>query len=95
MQFSQVLGFVGTALVVVAYFPQIMHLVKEHCSAGISRYAYVLWGISGVFLLIHALMIHDNVFVILQGWNSVASFLIVGYSMRYRYGICESHRLPR
>ncbi len=92
MQFSQIFGLVGTVLVVVAYFPQITHLIKEHCSAGISRYAYTLWCISGIFLLIHALMIHDNVFVALQIWNIVASGLIIGYSMRYRRGVCESHR---
>jgi len=33
---SQVLGFLGTGLVAMAYIPQIRHLIKEHCSAGIS-----------------------------------------------------------
>jgi len=33
---SQIFGFLGTALVVVGYIPQIHHLMREHCSAGIS-----------------------------------------------------------
>lgn len=92
MQYSQLFGIIGTVLVVIAYLPQIIHLIKEHCSAGISRYAYILWCISGIFLLVHAMMIHDSVFVALQGWNTVAAFIILGYSTRYRHGVCKSHR---
>lgn len=36
-------GYVGTALVIVAYLPQITHLIREKCSAGISFGAYAIW----------------------------------------------------
>lgn len=92
MQFSQLAGFLGTALAVIAYFPQIVHLIKEHCSAGISYEAYLLWCLSGILLLMHALVIHDNVFIVLQAGNTVAAFLILGYTTRYQRGVCRSHR---
>jgi len=33
------IGYIGTALVIGAYAPQISHLWTEHCSAGISERA--------------------------------------------------------
>ena len=35
-QVIQILGFAATTLVALGYFPQIIHLWKERCSAGIS-----------------------------------------------------------
>jgi uncharacterized protein with PQ loop repeat len=92
MMSSQIFGLIGTALVVIAYIPQITHLLKEHCSAGISRYAYTLWFLSALFLLIHSYLINDKVFVILQIWNIVASGVILLYSIRFKNGVCETHR---
>lgn len=87
----QVIGFIGTALVVWAYVPQINHLLKEHCSAGISRQAYTLWFVGALFLLLHAVMIRDTVFMFLQGFNALATLLILIYAGRYKYGVCPSH----
>jgi hypothetical protein len=36
------LGVIGIALSMVAYVPQISHLAREHCSAGVSRRAWAL-----------------------------------------------------
>ncbi|MGQ0592120.1 MAG: PQ-loop repeat-containing protein [Gammaproteobacteria bacterium] len=44
-------GYVGTALVIVAYLPQITHLIREKCSAGISFGAYAIWVVAAVLLL--------------------------------------------
>jgi PQ loop repeat len=33
MTTTQILGLVGTGLVIVGYVPQIVHLIKEHCTA--------------------------------------------------------------
>jgi len=37
MGFTQLIGFFGTTLAGIAYVPQVIHLSKEHCSAGISQ----------------------------------------------------------
>lgn len=91
MNLPQILGFVGTGLVAVAYIPQIHHLIKEHCSAGISIKAYALWFLASVFFLIHAAMIIDAVFIAVQVVNLLAIFVIVIYAKRYEKQICEMH----
>jgi uncharacterized protein with PQ loop repeat len=56
---TQLFGVVGTLTVIAGYVPQVRHLIKEHCSAGVSTQAFVLWCSSSLLFLIHALMIHD------------------------------------
>jgi uncharacterized protein with PQ loop repeat len=63
MTTSQILGFVGTALVIGGYIPQIVHLVKERCTAGISIPAFSLWCVASLLFLLHAAVIQDTVFV--------------------------------
>jgi uncharacterized protein with PQ loop repeat len=62
MTTTQILGFVATGLVVVGYIPQIVHLIKERCTAGISVAAFSLWCAASVLFLIHAVVIRDAVF---------------------------------
>ena len=76
MALSQLLGFLGTAIVAAAYIPQIHHLIKEHCSAGISINAYALWSVASVLFLVHAAMIRDVVFVFVQIVNLIAILAI-------------------
>jgi hypothetical protein len=59
-------GFAGTVIVIIAYMPQIIHLVKAQCSAGISLNAYGLWLIASFLLLAHAFNLNDPVFLALQ-----------------------------
>ena len=49
------LGYLGTALVIIAYVPQIRHLMKMHCGDGISIAAYALWTVSSAFLCVYAI----------------------------------------
>lgn len=85
------LGYAGTALVIVAYLPQIAHLFQEHCSAGISARAYLLWSLSAVLLLTYAIAIGDPVFIALQGYQAIATTTIYFYSKRFQYSACEIH----
>lgn len=52
MTTSQIFGVVGTGLVIVGYVPQILHLVKERCTAGISIPAFALWCSASLLFLI-------------------------------------------
>ena len=92
MSTSQIFGFVGTGLVIVGYIPQIVHLVKERCTAGISVLAFSLWCAASILFLIHAAMIRDVVFVAVQTVNLVAGGLIVGFCKRYEGEVCPFHR---
>ena len=92
MRISQILGFVGTVLVIAGYLPQIVHLVKQRCTAGISIPAFSLWCAASFFFLIHALVIRDPVFVAVQTVNVVAGGLIVVFCKRYQGEVCPWHR---
>ncbi len=85
------LGFAGMALCVLAYLPQIIHLIKEHCSAGLSPGAYCMWLISAVLLLTYAIAKNDPVFISLQSYQVGASALVFYYCLKYRHQLCEEH----
>ena len=89
---SQIFGFVGTGLVIVGYIPQIVHLIKERCTAGISIPAFSLWCVASLLFVIHAAMIRDPVFIVLQTVNLVAGGIIVGFSKKYEGQVCPFHR---
>jgi uncharacterized protein with PQ loop repeat len=84
MKLSQILGFAGICVAAAAYIPQIRHLIKEHCSAGISIRAYSLWFPGALFFLAYAGMIRDIVFIIAQVLNLAAICAIVIYARRYQ-----------
>jgi uncharacterized protein with PQ loop repeat len=85
------LGSAGIALCILGYLPQVVHLVKERCSAGLSVGAYVTWGIAAVLLLSYAFVRRDPVFVVLQAYHVVATALICYYCVKYKGRFCEVH----
>jgi uncharacterized protein with PQ loop repeat len=91
----EILGVAGIAISVLAYVPQVVHLGRERCSAGISRRAWGMWLASG--LLIGALAVHrrDPVFVLLQITNLTSTAVILFLSWRYRGMVCEAHAYAR
>jgi uncharacterized protein with PQ loop repeat len=91
MSISQLLGFLGTGIVAAAYIPQIHHLVKEHCSAGISINAYALWCVASIFFLIHGAMIRDMAFVFVQVVNLIAILAILICVKKYGRQMCLMH----
>jgi hypothetical protein len=80
--------------VIIAYMPQIIHLVKAQCSAGISLKAYGLWLISSCLLLAHAFNLNDPVFLALQSYQLGATMTIVVFAWKYQRSVCELHRRP-
>ena len=84
-------GYVGTALVIVAYLPQITHLIREKCSAGISFGAYAIWVVAAVLLLTYAILTRDPVFMALQSYQVLATGLVCFYSKRFEHNLCEIH----
>lgn len=95
MTLIEMIGFIGSGLVIWAYVPQINHLIKEHCSAGISRRAYVLWFIAALLLLVHAIMIRDTVFTFLQSTNVILTLVILVFARKYKNGVCPVHQFGR
>jgi hypothetical protein len=85
------LGYAGTGIVIVAYFPQITHLLREHCSAGVSSGAYLLWSVAALLLLSYAIAKGDRVFTALQVYQVAATGTIFLFSRHYRESLCEIH----
>jgi len=79
-----VIGYIGTGLVIGAYVSQIWHLWTEHCSAGISERAYVIWVLSSALFLAHSITMGDAVFMVTQIVNVIALAVILLLARRFR-----------
>jgi hypothetical protein len=88
---TQIAGFVGAGLAGAAYVPQISHLIRARCSAGISRLAFEVWLLASVLVTARAIAIHAGVFIMLGGIQIVATTLIVAYAARYKDTPCPIH----
>jgi lipid-A-disaccharide synthase-like uncharacterized protein len=87
----ELFGIAGISLGVLAYVPQVVHLWREHCSAGISARAWAMWLMSSVLIGALALHRHDPVFIALQVSSLTAAAVIVLLTHRYRGMTCEAH----
>lgn len=91
MNISQLSGVLGTSLVVAGYVPQIYHLIKERCTAGLSFPAFAVWCSASLLFLLHATMIRDVVFVGVQIVNLAAGGIIVVFCRKYEGQVCPFH----
>jgi uncharacterized protein with PQ loop repeat len=91
---TEIAGFVGAGLAGAAYIPQISHLIRARCSAGISRLAFEVWLLSSLLITARAIAIHAGVFIVLGGIQIVATTVIVIYATRYKNTLCPIHH-PR
>jgi lipid-A-disaccharide synthase-like uncharacterized protein len=89
----EILGIGGIAISMLAYLPQVVHLAKEHCSAGVSRRAWAMWLVSSLLIGALALHRHDVVFILLQISSLTSAAIILSLAHRYRGLACEAHRL--
>ena len=88
---TQIGGFVGAGLAGAAYVPQISHVIRARCSAGISQLAFRVWLLASVLTTARAVAIGDGVFIVLGGIQIVATALIMLYATRYKDTPCPSH----
>jgi uncharacterized protein with PQ loop repeat len=85
------LGFAGTTLCILAYLPQIIHLVKEKCSVGLSEGAYIAWAVASMLLLSYSICMRDTVFIALQSYQLGSTVLICFFCRKYKGSLCEEH----
>jgi hypothetical protein len=91
---TEIAGFAGAGLAGAAYVPQISHLVRARCSAGISRLAFEVWLLASLLTTARAIAIHAGVFIALGGIQIAATAVITFYVTRYKDTPCPIH-LPR
>jgi uncharacterized protein with PQ loop repeat len=87
----QVAGFIGVGLAAAAYVPQIWHLVRAHCSAGVSRSAFGLWLGAALLVTASAITTGAVLFIVLGGVQITATTLILVYATKYRSSACAGH----
>jgi len=91
MTATEIAGFAGAGLAGAAYVPQISHLIRARCSAGISRLAFAVWLLSSLLITARAIAIGAGVFVVLGGIQIVATALIMLCAVRYKDTPCSTH----
>ena len=91
---TELAGFVGAALAGAAYVPQIWHLMRAHCSAGLSRVAFAVWLAASLLVTTHAVALRAPVFIALGAVQLTATAIILIYTTKYEHSYCATH-LPR
>src|ERR1044072_4853523 len=91
---TELAGFIGAGLAGAGYVPQISHLIRAHCSAGISRMGFGVWLVSSLLITTHAIAIRAGVFIVLGAIQVIATIVICIYAKVYENSNCEIH-LPR
>ena len=89
---SNILGFIGTIIVAIGYVPQIVHMAREKCSAGVSISARFLWLLASLLIATHAFVVFDVVFIVLQAVNIMAGVTVIVLAKRYERMFCLSHQ---
>ena len=86
----EVLGWAGTALVVVAYYPQIQHLYVERCAWGISSLTWLLWLAASSLLLIYCALRREAMLSVVQAVN-IAAIVTTLLLVRRSNQVCPHH----
>lgn len=89
----ELVGILGIAISVLAYLPQVVHLARQHCSAGVSGRAWAMWLASSLLVGAVAVHRHDPVFILLQLSTLLSALVIVVLVHRYRGMVCATHAL--
>jgi hypothetical protein len=90
---TQIAGYAGAGLAGAAYVPQISHLIRARCSAGVSRLAFGVWLLASCLVMARAVALHAGVFIVLGVIQITATAIIVFYATRYRDAYCPGHQL--
>ena len=86
----EALGRVGTALVVVAYYPQIHHLYVERCAWGISVLTSLIWLVASVLLLVYCILRRESLLSVAQAVN-VTAIVTTIILVRRSNSVCPYH----
>ena len=85
------LGWLGTALVIIAYYPQIHHLLVERCAWGISVSTWLMWLVASMLLLIYCFTRKEFLMSVVQA-VSITAIAMTLILVRRSNRICPHHR---
>jgi lipid-A-disaccharide synthase-like uncharacterized protein len=87
----KIIGRVGTALVIVAYYPQIHHLLVERYAWGISVLTWLIRLVSSVLLLTYCVVRRELLMCVVRGVN-IAAIVTTIVLARRSNNVCPYHR---
>lgn len=87
---TEIFGFIGTALIVLAYIPLIHHLVVKKCSACMNINTWIVWVIASVLILIHAIAGDDLVFQLFTVVTLFFNIITLLLAIRYKGRTCQT-----
>ena len=86
----EVMGWSGTVLVIVAYYPQIHHLYVERCAWGISRLTWLIWLAASALLLTYCVLRREAMLAVVQAVN-IAAIVTTLLLVRRSNKVCPHH----
>lgn len=86
----EVIGWIGTILVIIAYYPQIRHLWVEKCAWGISVWTWAIWLVASALLLIYCIIRGEVLLSVVQ-LSNMASIVTTIALVRRSNNICPHH----
>ena len=84
MDTFELVGFIGTIIVIGAYFPQIIKILWTKDVSGISITAWSTWLLGTAMILAHAYTTGDHVFIVFQPLSFTLIFVVLFLALRYR-----------
>lgn len=87
----ELIGWVGSAVVIAVYWPQIYHLYVEKCAWGLSLMTWLLWLVSSSLLFSYAVILGDPLFICVQVINLIAIATTIVLARRANT-VCPVHR---
>ncbi len=86
----EAVGWAGTALVIVAYYPQIHHLYVERCAWGISSLTWLIWLAASALLLTYCALRREAMLAVVQAVN-IAAIVTTLLLVRRSNRVCPHH----
>ncbi|NQU77308.1 hypothetical protein HQ544_01275 [Candidatus Falkowbacteria bacterium] len=84
LSFLEFVGLIGSIVILTAYLPQTIHLLKVKDSTGVSFLAWLIWGIGNALLLIYAITTRDKVYIILEAVSTSFIILLLFLIQKYK-----------
>lgn len=81
--FISAIGIIGNALLILAYLPQFIKIIKTKKAEDISILMWAMYGVGDIFLLIYSLSIGDKITSALFIGFSLANLLLIILSIKY------------
>ena len=86
----EVMGWAGTALVIVAYCPQIHHLYVERCAWGVSQLTWLIWLAASALLLTYCVLRGEVMLSVVPALN-IAAIVTTLLLVRRSDRVCAHH----